>query len=194
MGVRSEGETSEEAFAAADERATAVQDAITAAGVAEDDIQTQDLRLDKRTENRGEPDEHSFYVAEQRFEVKVRDVNDTGKVAGAAVGAGANIVGGIEFQLSDKEPTRNDALKDAVQTAHAKAEAMASAAGATVGDVVVIDETNTTFDTVHRSLDQSLALQAQLAPSADAYTAAEVSPGQVETKVEVTIIYELQPA
>lgn len=187
VGFRIEGATAEEVFAAGADRANAVRAALEAAGVAEADIQTQDLRLSKRTENRGDPDERTYSQAEQDFEVKIRDVNDAGGVASAAVEAGANTVGGIEFEITDKAPSREEALTEAIQGARSKAEAMAAAAGAEVGDVILIDETNTDYLTDRQPLSYGY-LQ-----SADSFNAAAriISPGEVETRVTVMVIYEL---
>lgn len=190
IGVRAEADTSEAAFAAGGEKADAVTQAIIGAGVDEKDIQTQNLSLNKRTINRDTPQEHTFFSAEQSFEVKVRDVNNAGKVAGAAVGAGATVVGGIEFQLSDKTTSREQALTDAIEGARSKAEVMAAAAGATVGDVLIIDETNS----VTRPVQERVLDQALLGTAANASIWAPVSPGEVDTAVDVTVVFELKPA
>ncbi len=189
LGVRSDGETAEEAFAAKAERTDAVFAELKAAGVSEDDIATTDLRLDKRVADRNTPKERTYFTAETEFDVTIRELNDAGEIAARAVGAGANVVGGIEFRLGDQTGAREKALTEAIEGARGKAEAMAAAADAEVGEVMLIDETNAEFEPYHQQLQNRALSLSGAAPSIGAY---KISPGDVETRVTVTVVYELE--
>jgi hypothetical protein len=80
------------------------------------------------------------YVAMNQVEVTVRDLTKVGQVIDRAVAAGANLTGGITFKLSDQNKGRADALAAAVQDARSEAEALATAAGAHLGQVVTIEQ------------------------------------------------------
>jgi len=188
LGVRSEAPSADEAFASNGERVDAVTAVLIEAGVAEEDISTTNLQLNQKTINRGTKDEEKVYVAENRIEVQIKNLDDAGMIAGAAVGAGANIVGGIEFRLSDQVTSKEQALAKAIEGARTKAEAMAAAAGAEVGEVQVIDETNSEFAPYQTNLYE------QSSRSADAIASKySVSPGEVETSVTVTVVWLLEP-
>jgi uncharacterized protein YggE len=189
LGIRAEGQTAEEAFADKGARTDALVANLKAKRVAEDDIQTVDLRLSKRVRDRGTPRQETYFVAETRLEVILRDLDKAGDVAAGAVGAGANTVGGIEFRLGDQAKAKDEALREAIDTAHMKAEAMAAAAGAEVGDVQLIDETNSEFAPYRSQLQDEALMAAPTAYGAtDSY---KVEPGQVTTQVTATVVYEL---
>ncbi|MEX0991177.1 MAG: SIMPL domain-containing protein [Actinomycetota bacterium] len=189
LGVRSDGETAEEAFAAKAERTDAVFAELKAAGVSDDDIATTDLRLNKRVADRNTPKERTYFTAETEFDVTIRELNDAGEIAARAVGAGANVVGGIEFRLGNQTGAREEALTEAIEGARGKAEAMATAADAEVGEVILIDETNAEFQPYRQQLANQGMLLA--GASSDSYEEFKISPGDVETRVTVTVVYEL---
>lgn len=187
VGVRTEADTSEDAYRQNADKTEAVMKALKGAGVPEDQIATTNISLDRRYENRGERDERIFYIAENEFEVLITDLDQVGPVTDAAVKAGANIVGGIEFRLSDQAAAKSDALTKAVEGARAKADTLAAAAEAEVGPVVRIDEENVD---VRPTYERGFALEASDAAWGDAAT--PISPDDVEVKVSVRVIFELE--
>mgnify|MGYP003347658082 CR=1 FL=1 len=54
LGINTEAETADEALQQNSQKADAVMKSLTGNGVAEEDIQTTDVRLDKRYQDRGE--------------------------------------------------------------------------------------------------------------------------------------------
>lgn len=63
----------------------------------------------------------------------ITDVDAVGRLVDAAIGAGANRVGGIYFVASETEAARRQALARAVRVASAEAEVMAEALGHRLG-------------------------------------------------------------
>ena len=63
----------------------------------------------------------------------VTDVDAVGRLVDAAIGAGANRVGGISFFASETEAARREALARAVRVARAEAEVMAESLGHRLG-------------------------------------------------------------
>lgn len=80
----------------------------------------------------------SGYVASNMLTVRVRKLDTTGAVLDAAVTDGANTLNGLTFGLADPEPAYNEARKEAVADARAKAELLATAAGVSLGQVLSI--------------------------------------------------------
>lgn len=191
IGVRTEADSSEEAFSDNADKTEDVMKALKGAGVPEDQIATTNIQLDRRYENRGDRNERIFYVAENEFEVLITDLDQVGPVTDASVNAGANVVGGIEFRLSEQAAAKNQALTKAVDAAETKAKTLAAAADATVGPVVRIDEENVD---VRPQYERGFAYQStDSAMALGSIAKTPVSPDDIEVQVSVRVIFELQP-
>lgn len=123
------------------------------------------------------------YRAQNTVQVVVDGVDKVGPLLDAVVASGANRIAGINFQLSDPLAARADALKAAVAQARREAEAVATAAGQRLGDV----------------LDLSTGAEApgprpMFAARAEAMAPTPISPGQLEVSATVTAVYALEPA
>lgn len=104
-------------------------------GVPDHDIQTSGLNL--------HPDqEANLYVVQQQVTVRVGDVAKAGAILDAAVEAGANASGAIQFALADDTELQDRALELAVADARRKAETVAAALGVAIDrvDGVVISD------------------------------------------------------
>jgi uncharacterized protein YggE len=143
LGVRTEAETAKGAMQQNAERMTAVIGAIVDSGISREDIATAYLSLYPNYSENGTT--VSGYVAENQIAVTVRDIPAVGDLIDLAVDAGADTLGGITFQLSDENEGRDDALRAAVEDARSKAEVLADATGATLGQVVSVSEASSGF-------------------------------------------------
>jgi hypothetical protein len=103
-------------------------------GVAEDDIQTQQISLAKIDygPNRGR------FQASNMVEVRVRKLDRAGAAIAATTEAGANVLSGPNLTVSDPENASRAAYAQAYKAARARAEAYAQAAGLKVGRVLAI--------------------------------------------------------
>lgn len=187
FGVRSEDPNGAAAFAQNAKDMQAVLDALKAAGVADKDIQTLNVELDQRVENRGKPSEQRVFVASNSVQVTVNDLTTTGDVIDAAVTAGADSVNDIRFQLSDANTIRTDALSQAVKGARTKADALAKAAGANVLGVVTINEEGFRAPVYRAAFDQAALSYAVAAPALTPV----VAPDSLQVSVTVTVVWEI---
>src|SRR2546429_538564 len=80
------------------------------------------------------------YPASGSIAVTKLGIAEAGSVVDAGVGAGANGVSGPSLSLSSQDALYDSALKAAVAQAKTKAQALADAAGRTLGGVVSIVE------------------------------------------------------
>ena len=80
------------------------------------------------------------YRVSNQVSVLVRDLKALGGLLDKLVSLGANQVNGLSFEVSKAETLKDDARKEAVANARRRAELLAAAAGAEVGDVVTISE------------------------------------------------------
>jgi uncharacterized protein YggE len=80
------------------------------------------------------------YQVTNQLSLTVRDVNRVGELLDALVRLGANELYDVQFALSDPEPLLDQARLAAVKDAKRKAEIFSTAAGATLGRVLSMEE------------------------------------------------------
>jgi uncharacterized protein len=183
LGVSTQDPDSATALARNGARVDDVVAALEAAGVAEEDVRTARLNLDRRTINRKTPEETTVYVADSTLEYTVRDLTSVGATIQAAVEAGANQVRGVRFGVSDPSAARVEALEAAMQGARTKADAMAGAAGTQVTGVVLVTEEGARGGPIHEEV-----FRAALATDAAAQV---VAPDAIDTSVTVTVTWAI---
>jgi uncharacterized protein YggE len=137
FGVEEERATAQAALSAAGDKMRRILAALREAGIANADLQTQDVSVYPRTTPSGAPDGFS---ASTTVSATVHDVSRTGKVVEAAVAAGADNTSGPELSRADTTSLTEQALRDAFRNAHAKAQALAQEAGGQLGGLLRIEE------------------------------------------------------
>jgi uncharacterized protein YggE len=137
FGVVTEGATSQAALAANAARASRLIAALKAASIAEADIRTLQVAVSPGHGENGR--KLNEFTAENTVVVKV-DADEAGRIVDLAVKSGANGVSGPTFDRTDREALYRKALREAVELARAKAEAVAAAAGISVGTVTKVVE------------------------------------------------------
>jgi len=76
--------------------------------------------------------------------VKVRDVENVGKIIDLATATGANIVSGVQFGIENNSAAYNEALIKAIDSARQKAAVLAAAAD--IGKIRIISVKETSFN------------------------------------------------
>ena len=140
-GVASDAKTAREASEANNNAMTKVLAALKAANVDPKDIQTSRLSLQPQyAPNRSGPSPVVGYRVSNRVTVRIRDVTKLANVIDTLVGAGANDIGNVSFEVSQASKLLDDAREKAVADARRKAEIYARAAGVTLGAPLSISE------------------------------------------------------
>jgi hypothetical protein len=187
-----------EAQAQATAQATAVIEALKAAGIADEDIQTaffnvtilRDYGADaavsttSESENAGPTQITGFEILHQ-LQVTVRDTDMLGELLDEAVAAGANSINGVTFYVDDQTAAASDARRLAVEDARTKAEELAATAGLTLGPVISIAEG--TFSPVPPPMPAGAG-----ADMAMAEAAVPVQPGSSTVAIDVSMTFELR--
>ena len=174
FGVQAQSRTASQALEAADAQLDRVVAAVRSAGVAQADIQTEQISLSPRTSEDGV--QIVGYMAVSSVSVRVRNLDRAGPVVDAAVGAGANQVYGPSLTRSDQEAVYRSALKAAYADARAKAQALAEAAGVTLGAMT---------STVEGGASAPMPLAAGRAEDAKA----TIEPGTQEIQASVSVTF-----
>ena len=177
VGVQTQGSTAREALASNSEQMRRVIGAVRSAGVSKDDIQTQDVSV---SANYSDGNQIDGYSASNSVLVTIRDLTRAGKVLDAASNAGANQVYGPSLSRSDQEALEKKALRDAVGEARTKAEALAKAAGVSLGRVTAITEGSSGGAEPYYATDLRMA-------KADA----PIEPGTQDIQASVTITFAI---
>ena len=186
IGVHSENKNATEAVASNNSQAQAVIAALKSFGIADKDIRTRNFSIYPRQEWGKDGERLGItYVVDNTVVVTVRDLDKIGEILDATIKAGANNIGGISFDVADRESAYQDALAAAVENARARAEAMAKAAGVSIEKVQSIDSyVNAPVMPVMRSYAKDMeALAANEVP---------ISAGSMEITVTVHIVFTLQ--
>ena len=84
--------------------------------------------------------QYGAYHARNTLRVNVREPGRVGEIVDAATRAGAAVLGGFTFKVSDEAHARRAALDAAGKDARAKAETLAASTGLQVGDAIAISE------------------------------------------------------
>jgi uncharacterized protein YggE len=179
FGVDARGDTASAALSAASAATKRITDAIKDAGVDAKDIQTENISLSTVTSSDGR--HIDGFAASASITVHAKDLDSAGQLVDAAVAAGANNVYGPSLSRSDADELAEKALADAVADARRKAEALAEAAGGSLGKVIAVTESGSTVPPMPYA-----AREAALA------TDVAIEPGTQEIQSSVTVVFELR--
>jgi hypothetical protein len=140
-GVATDAKTAHEASDANNVAMGNVMTALKGANIDARDIQTSRLSLQPQyAPNRSGPSPIVGYRASNRVTVRIHDVTKVANVIDTLVGAGANDIGNVNFEVSQASKLLDDAREKAVADARRKAEIYAKAAGVTLGAPLSISE------------------------------------------------------
>jgi uncharacterized protein len=179
LGVQTNAANAKAALAQNAERLNQVLDALRKAGVAKDDLQTSNVSLWPQHD----PDGNTVtgYQVQNTVAAEL-DVAKAGDAIDAAVAAGANVVGGPSLSVGERDALYRKALKNAVEAARAKAEAIADAAGVKVGRVTAVVES----PGYEEPPPMPYAMRA-----ADAAESTPIEPGKQAIEATVTVTFAL---
>jgi len=159
--------------------------AIRAAGIAERDVQTAGVNLNPQyryAEN--QPPVITGYQAMNTVNVTVRDISKLGRILDALVATGANQVNGPAFDVDRKDEAFDEARREALKKAQARAEMYARSLGLQVRRIVSIDETG---DGGPRPMIQMAAKAAMARDVAET----SISPGENVMGLTLNVVFEL---
>jgi uncharacterized protein len=140
ISTESRATTPGEAQRLAADAMTSVQSALGKAALPADAIKTTGYSLQPDLEWNNGRSRVRGYIARNEIEVRVDALDKLGGVIDAAGASGATSMSGLRFDLKDRATIEREALRLAVQDAMARAKAMASGAGASLGNILKIDE------------------------------------------------------
>lgn len=187
LGISSEDKSAADAWKNNADKVKKIFDALKALGILEKDIQTTGVNVSpKYFYPKDEPPRLLGYVASYDLTVKVRKLNEVGKVLDAAVAAGANRNVGISFASSDAEKLVKQARLAAVTDAREKARMLVEGAGGALGLVRSITEGSYSPWRQHRF---DLPARGEMASRP-----LPIAAGEQELSITVTLTYDITHA
>ena len=147
----------------------AIIEGLKALGIDEKDIKTTSIDLSPQYSNNSTPKVVGFRMSQQ-LQITVRDLDKA---------KGATDVNGLWFEVEDPAMAMDEARAAAIGKARTSAQAIASAAGVTLGAVVSISETAS----FNPGPYYGLALRDE--------AATQIQPGTQDIRASVTVIFEI---
>jgi uncharacterized protein len=187
-GVVTAGATAQEAMAENSAVANRIVGALRAMAVESQDVRTSDLGVravfaeqDERRITISERKPRIIgYVATNKLEVRLRDLDRASAVIDAMIAAGANEVNGPAFSLADDSVARRQARQAAVAQAREEAEDYADALGMTIARVLRVSERSSWLEE-----------GGPIVVTGGRSAGTPIEPGEIETHVTVWIDYAL---
>lgn len=190
FGVVTRDANPEEARRRNAEAARNALNAVRALGVEERKIRLETLYLQpvreynpetRRTEEKG-------FEAVRDVVVEVNDLDKLPEIVARVVQQGANRLNGIQYDLSDRDKVRNEALLEAIKSARTKAALLVGALDARLGQVMQVNEQSFDFP---RPMPMMRTEMAVAMKDAGAEPEAYAS-GEIEVRATVQVIFALQ--
>ncbi len=126
------------------------------------------------------------FTASQSVDIKVRDIDITGKVLAALGDAGITNLYGPNFTIDNEDALKAQARKDAIEKARAQAKQLASDLGVRLVRVVNYSEGNN-YPIYYSKTADSMGMGA-----APARPEVSVPTGQNEIVIDVSVTYEIR--
>lgn len=161
---------------------------IKAAGIADKDIQTLGIDLEPQYgdgRNDNQPPKVVGYQAGNTVQIKIRDINQIGRLIDALVISGANQINGPQFSIDQPDALSNQARRQALDKARARAQMYASALGLKVRRIISVSETGSD------ALPQLRMLASNKMEAVATTMAAPVELGENTVNVSLVVAFEL---
>lgn len=183
-GISATGATTKEAQDKINQVISKVSEGIKALGVEANDIKTANYNINPTYDYRDATQKITGYSANTNLTIKVRNIDNVGKIIDAATANGANNVSNLGFDTVDKTSAENEARIKAVAVAKKKAEDASKIVGFSLGKIVNYNE-GFNGSSIIRAYGLSGAAQT-------ASPETKLEPGSNEVVVSVTLSYEIR--
>jgi hypothetical protein len=180
-GVATNAPTAAAALAANSARMNQLFDALRKLAVPDRDIQTSGFSVSPQYTNgdNNNPRHLTGYQVNNDVSVRLEDVTRVGTALDMLVGAGANQMNGISFDIAKPAPVLEKVRIQAVADARARAQTYAQAAGVTLGPIISISEGG--GEAPPRPMFRMMAMAAPT----------PVAPGEQSVTADVTVVWEI---
>lgn len=188
VGVQESGASLKTVQDNLNKKSAAITDAVKNLGVKKEDIKTTSYNLYPQYDYQNSPNRLTGYQVSTTYEITIKDFDKINELIVVATGAGANMEGGINFEINEitKKEKLQEARSLAAVDAKEKAQGLASAAGINLGKVINISES--------QGLNEIRPLPAMGGAVTLNKLAVEpsIQAGQTEINVLITLSFEVR--
>jgi uncharacterized protein len=136
---------------------------------------------------KNQPPKPAGFVARSTIRAEVHRLEDLGKIIDASIARGATEVTGVQFLASNTDEARRSAITEAVKQARADADAMARAAGGTLGRLIALNSGGIS-QPFYNARENAQLLSAVVTAGGNAATS--ISPGELVITAVVNARWE----
>lgn len=186
INIQEQAKKLEDAQAATNKQLKALESVAKKFGIGADKIQTMNSSTQPRYRYHERKRIFEGYNVSHRIQIKAEEIAKVGELIDALTKGGIDQIDNVSYTVKDEEMVKVRALAKAVEAAKAKAEAMAKAAGASLGDVITINESGAHFAPV-----MARAKGVMMMADAEMEAAPELPAGGVSVNANVNVTFEL---
>ena len=174
VSVQTRAATAADAGSQNAKKQQSVLDALKKLGFGADQLSTVNYNLfpEMQYDKNGQSPRVVAYNATNTVRVEIRDVAMIGKAIDASLEAGANMISSLSFYSSNTDAARRSALASAVARARSDADAIAAAAGGSIGALVEISTSDFAPPVIYNRANMASDMSAKMA------TATPIEPGE----------------
>lgn len=189
IGFQNVASNKDTAYAENVRAADKIVQTLRAAGTPAEAIETDSIKLEREDTAQGVTPASTRYSAEQNWRIRVK-ASEAQKIVDIAVSAGANQVGGVDWNVSDPESLETKAYGAALTRAKRIAEQTALQAGVKLGEILSISNSVSPFAQLYRTVNTESAM---VGTSTSTVTALKLFPEDVVREASVTVVYAIAP-
>lgn len=190
FGIQQQGQILKQVQDSVNKKSQTLTDSLKKLGIADSDIRTTSYNVSPQYDYTNQTPMITGYQVSINYEVTVKNFDILNNVFTAATSNGANIAGGINFDLSAslKKQKTQEARDMAVSEAKDEASGLAQAAGITLGKIINVSENQPS------RVIQPLALPASGGGVANdkSVTPPNIQSGTTEIDVTVSLSYQVR--
>lgn len=187
FGVRAGDVSATEATREAARKTESVVAALRGAGVTEEELIVGGVSLRRRTDRHGD---FINYVASVVVKVETTRLSALAQIIDSAVVGGASSIRGLRYDVQDRSAAVDQALREAMAFARAKATALAESENRQVGRAIVISEYDSRPPRTV-SLERSVLAASVRGTRDSAASYIPLSPPKLEARARITVTFEL---
>jgi len=189
FGIEETGTSLKQVQESVNKKSNKLTDELEKLGIKEKDIKTTNYSIYPESDYQTPLPKITGYRVSISYEVTIRNFDKINDALIIATNSGANVVGGVNFDISEdvKEEKLDEARAEASAKAKRKAEGLAKAAGVTLGKIINISESTGGDFPIPIALMEKAG-----SPMAEEPTPADIKPGETELSVTVSLSFEIR--
>ena len=170
-------------------KSKSLTDAIKELGISEKDIKTTSYNVYPQYDWSNSSQKIIGYQVSTNYRVTIKDFDKVNEAIVVATNAGANIAGGVSFELDDSTKTEkmNEARALAVTNAKSKADGLAKAAGITLGKIINVSENQ-----ANNMRTYALPVAGGMELDSKSIAQPDIQPGTTDLNITVSLSFEVR--